>query len=368
MANKQLNGIYQFKQDTFDQMINEGTIDSSLYFVRDFDANGIPTSSSIYLGDRKYAQIYTIEGDDVEESKIPDIPYEALSWNIPEEPITVKKACEICSNLLSEERTEESYYVMGYISRLHYKHYDGIENYNNAMFYIKDAKSQDELLAHQVYGPNGQKIIDVNSVAIGDFVVLYGELTNYNGSYETVKHGAAYIWRSTNNLLKYIPSIKEEPILIQRISSDYILSGDGTLNNPYTTTDVIALGNTIEGPFYIKGFIIGQIYGQNTFGPNKLELSPPFTPMRYSNGIYSSYSTNLLISDSLNTNEILHFVPLQLPPGDIRSSFNLPENPDMLSKEIVIYGSLEKYFGVCGIKAPTSAVINSNNNDGSTIS
>lgn len=370
MDSKQLKGVYQLKQDTYDQMVNEGTTDSSLYFVRDFDGNGKPTSSSIYLGDRKYGEMCndTIEGNDVEDDiTYSNIPEEALSWNIPEEPITVKKACEICSKLLNDERTDEPYYVMGYISRLHDKHYDSVEGYGNAKFYIKDANSQDELFAYQVFGPNGQKIIDVNSIAIGDFVVLYCELTNYNGTYRTVGLGAAYIWRSTNNLLKYIPSIKEEPVLIQSISSDYILYGDGTLNNPYTTTDVIALGNTIEGPFYVKGFIIGQICGQNAWGPNKLELSPPFTPNITSDGTYLSYNTNLLISDSLNTTEIVHFVPLQLPYGDIRSTFNLPENPDMLSKEIVIYGSLKKYFNVCGIKVPTSVVINSNNNDSSTI-
>jgi hypothetical protein len=69
MDSKQLKGVYQLKQDTYDQMVNEGTTDSSLYFVRDFDGNGKPTSSSIYLGDRKYGEMCndTIEGNDVEE-------------------------------------------------------------------------------------------------------------------------------------------------------------------------------------------------------------------------------------------------------------------------------------------------------------
>ena len=69
MDSKQLKGVYQLKQDTYDQMVNEGTTDSSLYFVRDFDENGKPTSSSIYLGDRKYGEMCndTIEGNDVED-------------------------------------------------------------------------------------------------------------------------------------------------------------------------------------------------------------------------------------------------------------------------------------------------------------
>lgn len=69
MDSKQLKGVYQLKQDTYDQMVNEGTTDSSLYFVRDFDGNGKPTLSSIYLGDRKYGEMCndTIEGNDVED-------------------------------------------------------------------------------------------------------------------------------------------------------------------------------------------------------------------------------------------------------------------------------------------------------------
>ena len=38
-------------------------------------------------------------------------------------------------------------------------------------------------------------------VAVGDFVVVYGELTNYNGTYETTGKGSAYIWNSTNSLI-----------------------------------------------------------------------------------------------------------------------------------------------------------------------
>lgn len=69
MDNKQLKGVYQLKQETYDQMVNERTTDSSLYFVRDFDGNGKPASSSIYLGDRKYGEMCndTIEGNDVED-------------------------------------------------------------------------------------------------------------------------------------------------------------------------------------------------------------------------------------------------------------------------------------------------------------
>ena len=132
------------------------------------------------------------------------IPDEAKDWNIPAEAIDVVKAREICAGLASGATSGTKYYVMGYVKKIHSKHADGVANFGNAQFYMENvqgANSSNDFMAYQVYGPNGQKITDVNSVAVGDFVVVYGELTNYNGTYETVGKGAAYIWNSTNPLL-----------------------------------------------------------------------------------------------------------------------------------------------------------------------
>lgn len=129
---------------------------------------------------------------------------DTTGWNIPAECLTVAQAREICAALESGVTTSTKYYVMGYVKKLHNKHADGVSNYGNAQFYmeeVKGANSSDDFLAFQVYGPNGEKIADPNAVAVGDFVVIYGELTNYNGTLETVGKGAAYIWKSTNPLL-----------------------------------------------------------------------------------------------------------------------------------------------------------------------
>ncbi len=132
------------------------------------------------------------------------IPEEAKDWNIPAEAIDVLKAREICAGLASGEKSGTKYYVMGYVKKIHNKHVDGVTNFGNAQFYmenVKGANSADDFMAYQVYGLNGEKITDPNVVAVGDFVVVYGELTNYNGTYETVGKGAAHIWNSTNPLL-----------------------------------------------------------------------------------------------------------------------------------------------------------------------
>ena len=138
------------------------------------------------------------------------IPEEALSWNIPADAIDVLQAREICSKLSSGATTGTKYYVMGYVKKIDTNHATNVSKYGNASFYIeqvKGANSAEDFYAYRVYGPDGQKITDPNIVAVGDFVILYGELTKYqkNASstpiYETVGGGAAYIWNSTNYLV-----------------------------------------------------------------------------------------------------------------------------------------------------------------------
>ena len=146
-------------------------------------------------------------------SVVPD----TIGWNIPAEVLTVAQARDIASNLESEATSNTKYYIMGWVKKLHSKYVDGITNYGNASFYIEDVKganSSDDFLAYQVYGPNGDKLTSTDQVAVGDFVVIYGQITNYNGTYETVGKGAAYIWKSTNALIDNNGS-DEEPDVVE---------------------------------------------------------------------------------------------------------------------------------------------------------
>ena len=140
-----------------------------------------------------------------------EIPAEAQGWNIPAEAIDVLQARAICAGLEAGATTGTKYYVMGYVKKIHNKHADGVANYGNAQFYMENvngANSEEDFMAYQVYGLNGEKITDPNVVAVGDFVVVYGELTNYMGNtYETVGKGAAYIWNSTNPLIAGDPNV-----------------------------------------------------------------------------------------------------------------------------------------------------------------
>lgn len=185
---------------------------------------------------------------------------DTIGWNIPAGAITVAEAREICAGLESGANTGTKYYVMGYVKKLHNNHASGITGYGNAQFYIEDVKganSGDDFMAFQVYGPNSQKLTDPNEVAVGDFVVIYGALTNYNGTFETVGKGAAYIWKSTNPLLNAPQEPQEPEVLV-------IPEEAKAWNIPAEAIDVIKAreicagleaGATTGTKYYIMGYV-----------------------------------------------------------------------------------------------------------------
>ncbi len=125
--------------------------------------------------------------------------------NIPAEAISVTEARKICEGLESTATTGTKYYVKGWVKKLHSKHTDEtIAQYGNGQFYMSENKYADgsydkeDFMAYQVFYLDGEKFTSADQVQEGDYVVIYGELTNYNGTYETVGKGAAYIYSTSN--------------------------------------------------------------------------------------------------------------------------------------------------------------------------
>ena len=286
--------------------------------------------------------------EEQDTTKVEGTAPDTIGWNIPAECLTVAQAREICAKLTTGDSTStEQYYVMGWVKKVK----EVSAQYGNATFYIEDVKganSQEDFEAYRVKGPDNQKINNDGAVAVGDFVVLYGKIKNFRGTYET--SNGAYIWKSTNQLLagSETPNPNPNP-------NPEDVTGEGTFENPYTALDVIALGNAQAGNFYVKAYIVGQLNGGTMDG---LELVAPFTPSKNTTtGQMNTYNTNIVLAASADEKDAAKMVTVQLPSGALRTGLNLPENPSMHGKEILIYGSLEKYCGVAGIKNPTYAVV-----------
>ena len=287
------------------------------------------------------------QGGDKDTTTVTTEAPDTIGWNIPAECLTVAEANAICSQLANEATTGKKYYVKGWIKKLASKHADGISQFGNALFYIVDEKgnTEEDFYAYQVYGLDGAKITNPDAVAVGDYVVIYGELTNYNGTYETVGKGAAHIWKSTNPALGGGGNTGNNPTEVV---------GDGSYEKPYTANDVRLLNNANAGKYWVKAYIVGQINGKSISGA---EFSAPFSGSSNDDGSVNNYNTNILIADNADEANSGNCVPVQLPNGALRTGLNLVQNPDMDGQEVLIYGSLEAYFGAAGVKAPEYAKV-----------
>lgn len=118
------------------------------------------------------------------------------------------------------------------------------------------------------------------------------------------------------------------------VSADVIvLNGAGTKENPYTISDVKKLQSpgTVA---WVVGYIVGSIDN------NKVEATP-------------SIATNIALSDTKTLTKDSIFTPVQLPTGDIRTALNVVDNAKNIGKQVKVYGSLETYFNMPGVKSVT---------------
>ena len=221
------------------------------------------------------------------------IPEETKDWNIPANAIDVLQARDICSKLSANATTGTKYYVMGYVKKIDSNHANNVSRYGNASFYIeqvKGANSADDFYAYRVYGIDGERITNPSTVAVGDFVVLYGELTKYqkNASYTPIYETLdreAYIWNSTNPLI----SGSDTP------SGDYTDETNGviTITDPdlWTTTEMSQfVGKEVQftTPFYVTN---NSKTGQLTIAPRRI-FNPTNQALPLSTDYHSILSLN----------------------------------------------------------------------------
>ena len=144
-----------------------------------------------------------------------------------------------------------------------------------------------------------------------------------NGDITFVGYGHTVITAETPETDEYLAS---------KASFDlFFIEGEGTLAKPYTPADVQYFCDKVEGKAWVKGEISG-FYNNN----------------KYFAGTEGAVASNLVISAG-ETN-----VPVALPSGSqVRTDLNLKDNATNLGKTVWVYGTIEKYFSVAGVKNVT---------------
>ena len=124
---------------------------------------------------------------------------------------------------------------------------------------------------------------------------------------------------------------ENEEYLASKASFDlFFIEGEGTLAKPYTLADVQYFSDKVEGKAWVKG-----------------EISGFFANNKFVAGKEGAVASNIALSaGDIN-------VPVALPSGSqVRTDLNLKDNKN-LGKTIWVYGTIEKYFGVPGVKEVT---------------
>ena len=89
-------------------------------------------------------------------------------------------------------------------------------------------------------------------------------------------------------------------------------------------------------PAVVKGYIVGSIDDKSISDANFSGTAV--------------LKTNLLLADNADETDIAKCLAVQLPSGKVRDALNLVDNPGNYKKLVTLTGSLEKYFGVAGLK------------------
>ena len=224
------------------------------------------------------------------------------------------------------ESTEE-YYIKGKVSIVETEPATITQYGNHTFEMIDEGDNSTVFTAFQVYGPGKKKFTSVDDIKVGDEVVVCGKVVNFKGNTpETVGKGAAYV-----------------------VSINAAGGGGGsTPPTPSTSSKdkplTVSQAKSASGNNYVKGYIVGYVDGQ------KLEGGATF-------GVPANAETEILLAETPDETSTDNVLPVQLPVGDIRSALELSAHPDYLKKEVLLYGSLETYFGVLGMKATSWASI-----------
>ena len=113
----------------------------------------------------------------------------------------------------------------------------------------------------------------------------------------------------------------------------FVIEGKGTLVEPYTVADVqYYINKNLTEKVWVKGTIFGS---------------------RNNNVNYPAGDEKALASNIVIGSEEL-FVPVQLSTNtEPRAALNLVDNPSLQGKDVWVYGNLENYFSMPGVKNVT---------------
>lgn len=212
--------------------------------------------------------------------------------------------------------TTKQYYVVGTVSS------DPDINTTNGNATFTMSGTDGSLTVFRVKGLEDKKITAEGYVENGDDVIILAKLQKYvKDDTTTPELSSGYIYSLNGRTTDEDPTAK------------------GTKTNPYTVEEVQAFDPNETASFptdkvWVKGYIAGCV---NTGNGSELSTEDPV-------------ASNIGLS---STGVVTSVIPVQLPNGAVRTALNIVDNADNVGKEVLVYGNIQKYCQVAGVKNVT---------------
>lgn len=161
-----------------------------------------------------------------------------------ESPLSPNQANIVAGTLNNKEVTEIDYYIKGKIASI--KEAFGSQ-YGNATFYISiDGNNDFTFYVYRALYLENQKWVEGNAeLKVGDEVIIYGKLTNYNNTPETAQ-GQAYIYSLNGKTKNEGGSDTPDPEVT-----------DITVAKALEIINALEDGKTTAEEYLVKGFVVG---------------------------------------------------------------------------------------------------------------
>lgn len=292
---------------------------------------------------------YSIDGGDDDPDPTPS--GEATGDGTLNNPYNSVAAINVCNQLSDGANTQNDVYVKGKVVSIK-ENYDVVnantgEKYGNITCYISDdGTTNNQFYIFRALYFNKKKYESGTMPKVGDDVIFCGKLTNYRGNTPETVQNEAYLYSlngETGDSINNDPNPNPDPDPTPTPTEG---EGDGTMNSPYNVAAAQSVYNSgaTATKAFVHGWVVGYVNG-NSLNANTATFDYP----------EKAGETEVLIADDPDETDFTKCIPVQLPKGEFREKLDLYNNGHIMYRDITFYGSIEKYFGVCGIKSPTYA-------------
>ena len=217
------------------------TIDASTGAVT-LLTTGTVTFTATYAGNSNYAEATGTKAFTVVDSNAPG--------TTQQNPYTVAQALTAIQVLPNNNATSEKYYVSGIVSAF-YGEATGITSASSKRYYISDdGTTTTQLLVYSGKGLNNVAFSSDDDLLIGDRVIIYGAIQNYQGNTPEIASG---------NYIVSLDRTKQDPTIPDYTDASRVFGNTYTVDDAAITGGAITVTSSNTAVATVSGLVITPV-------------------------------------------------------------------------------------------------------------